>query len=65
MQKVNLRLIVVGLVVVVLGLGGVFALHEFQVFRNADSLLTLARERVDEGRGEEAIGIYSLSLIHI
>lgn len=59
MQQVNLRLIILGVVVVVLGLGGVFALHEWQVFRNADSLLTLARERVDEGRGDEAIAIYA------
>ena len=59
MRQVNLRLILGAIGLLVTAVGGVYGLHEYQVFRNADSLLTLARERVDEGRGEEALGLYS------
>lgn len=58
MQTVNLKLLIVLAVLAVGGVGGVYAIHEFQVYRNADNLLVLARERADDGRSEEAVGLY-------
>lgn len=58
MQTVNLRLLIILAILVVGGMGGVYAVHEFQVYRNADNLLALARERAEEGRSEEAVGLY-------
>ena len=58
MQSVNLKLLIVLAVLAVGGMGGVYAIHEFQVYRNADNLLVLARERAEEGRSEEAVGLY-------
>lgn len=58
MQSVNLKLLIVLALLAVGGMGGVYAVHEFQVYRNADNLLVLARERAEEGRSEEAVGLY-------
>jgi len=58
MQSVNLKLLIVLAVLAVGSMGGVYAIHEYQVYRNADNLLVLARERAAEGRSEEAVGIY-------
>ena len=58
MQSVNLKLLIILAVLAVGGMGGVYAVHEFQVYRNADNLLALARERAEEGRSEEAVGLY-------
>jgi len=58
MQSVNLKLLIVLAVLAVGGMGGVYAIHEYQVYRNADNLLVLARERTEEGRSEEAVGLY-------
>ena len=58
MQSVNIKLLIILAVLAVGGMGGVYAVHEFQVYRNADNLLALARERAEEGRSEEAVGLY-------
>lgn len=58
MKTVNLKLLVILLVVVLGGMGAVYAIHEYQVYRNADNLLALARERAEEGRSDEAVGLY-------
>ena len=58
MQSVNLRLLIILAILAVGGMGGVYAVHEFQVYRNADNLLVLARERAEEGRADEAVGLY-------
>lgn len=58
MQSVNLKLLIILAILAVGGMGGVYAVHEFQVYRNADNLLVLARERAEEGRSEEAVGLY-------
>jgi tetratricopeptide (TPR) repeat protein len=58
MQSVNLRLLIILAVLTLGGIGAVYGVHEFQVYRNADNLLTLARERAEEGRADEAAGLY-------
>ena len=58
MKTVNLKLLIIVAVLVLGGMGGVYAIHEYQVYRNADNILVLARERAEEGRSDEAAGLY-------
>ncbi|MEI8367132.1 MAG: tetratricopeptide repeat protein [Planctomycetia bacterium] len=58
MKTVNLKLLIIVAVLVIGGMGGVYAIHEYQVYRNADNILVLARERAEEGRSDEAAGLY-------
>ena len=58
MKTVNLKLLIIVAVLVIGGMGGVYAIHEYQVYRNADNILLLARERAEEGRSDEAAGLY-------
>ena len=58
MQTVNLKLLIILVVAVLGGVGSVYAIHEYQVYRNADNVLVLARERAEEGRSDEAVGLY-------
>ena len=58
MRTVNLKLLLILSVLILGGMGGVYAIHEYQVYRNADNILTLARERAEEGRSDEAVGLY-------
>lgn len=59
MQRVNARFIVLLGLSVVVGMGAVIGVHRFNVVRNADSIIRRARERRDEGRSDEAIGLYA------
>ena len=58
MKTVNLKLLIIVAVLVIGGIGGVYGIHEYQVYRNADNILILARERAEEGRSDEAAGLY-------
>lgn len=59
MRKVNLRLLLILVAVVVGGIVGVYALHRFQVTRNAGSLAKLAREKIAEGKNGEALNLFA------
>ncbi len=59
MKKVNLRLVLFLVTVVVGGVLGVYFLHKFQVTRNAGSLAKLARAKLDEGKSEEALKLFN------
>ena len=58
MKRVNVRLLLV-LVAVVVGtaVGGYF-LRRFQITRNAGSIVKLARQRLEEGKADEALLLY-------
>ena len=58
MRQVNLRLLIFLAVILVGGSGAVVALNRFQIYRNADTLAKLARERLEEGRAEDAIALF-------
>lgn len=57
MKRVNLALLLGLFAGVVVLAGGVFLLHRFQVNRNAGGLAVLARQRLKQGKTEEAIGL--------
>lgn len=59
MKKVNVRLMVALLVVVVLTMVGVVVVHRIQLWRNAGGLARLAAERLADGRKDEALALYS------
>lgn len=57
MKKVNLRLLLVLVALVVGGFVGIVLLHRFQVDRNAGSLAKLARLKLSEGKNDEALSL--------
>jgi tetratricopeptide (TPR) repeat protein len=59
MKKVNVRLLVALLVVVLLTMVGVVVVHRIQLWRNAGGLARLAAERLEEGRKDEALSLYA------
>ncbi|MFM8435197.1 MAG: tetratricopeptide repeat protein [Planctomycetia bacterium] len=59
MKKVNLRLVLILVGVVVGGVVGVYFLHKFQVSRNAGSLAKLARAKLAEGKSGEALTLFN------
>lgn len=59
MKKVNLRLVLILVGVVVGGVIGVYFLHKFQVSRNAGSLAKLARAKLAEGKSGEALTLFN------
>lgn len=59
MKRVNVKLLLGLLATVALIAGGVFGLHQFQVARNAGGLAKLARQRLNEGNVEEALGLFA------
>jgi tetratricopeptide (TPR) repeat protein len=58
MKKVNTRLVLILVGVVVGGAIGVFFLHRFQVARNAGGLAKLARTKLAEGKSGEALALF-------
>jgi len=58
MRQVNVRLVLALLFAMVAAIGGVYFLHRYQLVRNAHSILALARERIEEDRTAEGIGLY-------
>ncbi|MEN9663750.1 MAG: hypothetical protein RLZZ326_113 [Planctomycetota bacterium] len=58
MKTVNLKLLIIVAVLVLGGTVGTYAIHGYQVYRNAHNVLVLARERAEEGRSDEAVGLY-------
>ena len=59
MKRVNVRLLLVLVTLAVVGLVGTYALHRFQVSRNAGSLAKLARTKLEEGDRDEALSLLS------
>jgi len=59
MKKINLRLLLILVAVLVGGCVGVFLLHRFQVTRNAGSLAKLARAKLAEGKNGEALALFT------
>lgn len=59
MKRINLKVLFGVLVVLLLVGGGVFGLHRYQVNRNAGSLATMARQRLEQGKTGEAIMLFS------
>jgi tetratricopeptide (TPR) repeat protein len=59
MKKVNLRLMVALLAVVLVTMVGVVVVHRIQLWRNAGGLARLAAQRLADGRKDEALGLYS------
>ncbi|NBV46091.1 MAG: hypothetical protein EBR86_10765 [Planctomycetia bacterium] len=59
MKKVNVRLMVALLVVVLLTLVAVVVVHRMQLWRNAGGLSRLAAQRLEDGRSDEALVLYS------
>ncbi len=58
MKRVNFKLLLgLFIAVAVLG-GGVFGLHRYQVNRNAGGLVSLARQRLKDGKTGEALGFF-------
>jgi len=57
MKRVNLRLLLILVAVVVCGGGAVLTLHRYQVTRNAGNLAKLARVRLAEGKATEALNL--------
>jgi len=57
MKKINLRLLLILVAVVVAGGVGVVLLHRFQVTRNAGALAKLARVKIAEGKNGEALSL--------
>ena len=55
MRRLNVKLLVILIVSTVVLVGGVVALHSYQVSRNADVLREIAQERYDAGEIEEAV----------
>ncbi len=55
--RVGLLLGLLGAIVVLTV--AVFALHRYQVNRNAGGLVSLAREKLDKGRTDEALGLFA------
>ena len=58
MKTVNLKLLIIVAVLVLGGIVGTYAIHGYQVYRNAHNVLVLARERAEDGRSDEAVGLY-------
>lgn len=58
MKRVNLKLLVALVSLVVLGCLGTYFLHRYQVSRNAGGLAKLAREKLDEGKPDEALALF-------
>lgn len=59
MKKINLRLLLILVAVVVGGCVGVVLLHRFQVTRNAGALAKLARAKLAEGKNGEALTLFT------
>lgn len=59
MQRVNARFIMLLGLSLIAGMAAVIGVHRFNVVRNADSIIRRARERRDEGRSDEAAGMYT------
>jgi len=58
MRTVNVKLLIILAIVAIGGVGAVYGIHAYQVYRNAANVLTLARERAEEGRSDEAVSLY-------
>jgi len=59
MKQVNVRLLILLVGMVALGILGTYFLHRFQVARNAGGIAKLAQAKLDEGKADEAIGLYA------
>lgn len=59
MRRINHRLVVLLIVSLVVGVAAVVGVHRFNVDRNAGSILARAREKRDEGKSDEATGLYA------
>jgi tetratricopeptide (TPR) repeat protein len=58
-KRVNVRFLLLFLLGLGLLAGGTFALNRFQVSRNAGTLATQARQRLEEGKSAEALGLFA------
>jgi Tfp pilus assembly protein PilF len=59
LKRVNVRFLLVLLAIVIGGGIGVVLLNRYQVSRNAGSLVTMARQKLEEGKLYEALGLYT------
>ncbi|NDC63086.1 MAG: hypothetical protein EBZ59_03675 [Planctomycetia bacterium] len=59
MKQVNRRLLIAIVLLSAAAVGSVYALHRFQLYRNAGGLAKLARLRLAEGRKTEALELFS------
>ena len=57
MNRVNLRLLAVLVILLLAGGAGVYALHRYQVHRNARTMASLADERLAAGQEDEAVDL--------
>jgi tetratricopeptide (TPR) repeat protein len=55
LKRVNVKLLLALVTATVVAGGGVYALRRYQISRNAGGLVTLARERLEEGKPSEAL----------
>ena len=59
MKQINRRLLIGIIVLAMATVGGIYALHRYQLYRNAGGLAKLARLRLTEGRKAEAMELFS------
>ena len=59
MKRVNVRFLLLFLLGVAVLAGGTIALNRYQVARNAGSLAKQARQRLEEGKQAEALGLFA------
>ena len=59
MKRVNVRFLLLFLVALALLAGGMVALNRYQVDRNAGTLAKQARQRLEEGKQAEALGLFA------
>jgi Tfp pilus assembly protein PilF len=57
-KRVNVRFLLLFLLVLGLAAGGTVALNRYQVARNAGTLATQARQRLEEGKSAEALSLF-------
>lgn len=59
MKRVNVRFLLLFLLGVAVLAGGTIGLNRYQVIRNAGTLATQARQRLEEGKQAEALGLFA------
>jgi len=58
MKRINVRFLLGLVLVALLGVVGIVLTNRYQIARNAGSLVTMARQKVEEGKLFDALGLY-------